>query len=408
MTAARGHREPPRGLEFLLGPVLPLRQAARWRCRSGRTRRGELYDTVVMQDGREGWLGFHESMSSREPYFCRPVMAERDERRRHHLPDAVHQREGEAGRVDQELLPAARRSDDVQQRATATRVGGDASRVHGQRDAATRALNDLDAVAAATPAYGAPYTGSWMIPAALPAGDYALCVEVNKEFDGNARTSHPVVRRQNLADGLRLDGNFGQPSVVYRVPIHTRHRRGAAGERRPLRDRRLRQLDRRGRRIIPRDGTISPTNPGSGEARLLGATAAGTGRRARRHRAVRPTTCAPPPPPPGSVTGLPPIASALGTPSAALTFSARRRRRRRGRQLRDPLPRGRPAMSDFVRRSSGDPRRPRSLPGAPGAPGHVDHRRPQPATRLHGRACARRTPAGRPRPSWSSRSRRPR
>src|SRR3954469_20405119 len=39
--------------------------------------RGKLYDVGIMQDGadKEFWLGFHESVSSPDPYYCRPMSA---------------------------------------------------------------------------------------------------------------------------------------------------------------------------------------------------------------------------------------------------------------------------------------------------------------------------------------------
>src|SRR5574341_745211 len=46
-------------------------------------RRGKLYDSVIMQDAsgapnpdrgdKEYWLGFHEAISSPDPYYCRPM-----------------------------------------------------------------------------------------------------------------------------------------------------------------------------------------------------------------------------------------------------------------------------------------------------------------------------------------------
>jgi hypothetical protein len=84
------------------------------------------------------------------------------------------------------------------------------------------ALDDVDAVAAATPPYGAPFTGSWIVPAELPAGGYALLVEVAKEFDSDAAHQHPSEQSaydvQYYPDDGQL-GNVGQPSVLYRVPF---------------------------------------------------------------------------------------------------------------------------------------------------------------------------------------------
>jgi hypothetical protein len=93
-------------------------------------------------------------------------------------------------------------------------------------------------------------------------------VEVNKEYDSNASHLHPDFDDPNLP-GYGTDGNFGQPSVVYQVPIHIDVTTGMknAGA--------VSQIagygDWSGTTgvINPRDGTISTTDPGSGEARLL-------------------------------------------------------------------------------------------------------------------------------------------
>src|SRR4051795_5897569 len=75
------------------------------------------------------------------------------------------------------------------------------------------------AVAAPPPAYGKPFEGLWTVPVDLPDGDYALLVEVNKEFDNNGSHAPPAFTEMSLsASGLK--NNFGQPSVVYRVPFH--------------------------------------------------------------------------------------------------------------------------------------------------------------------------------------------
>ena len=141
--------------------------------------------------------------------------------------------------------------------------------------------NDLDAVAQATPAYGAPYSGTWTIPSTLPAGDYAVWVEVNKEFDSNSAhngTTHPSVFDAGLAS-YGMSGNFGQPSVVYRAPIRlddvttdatgtpTRSRATAAAHR--YRESTCDWTGSTGT-IMPRDATITTGMPGSGEGRLHG------------------------------------------------------------------------------------------------------------------------------------------
>jgi hypothetical protein len=44
-------------------------------------------------------------------------------------------------------------------------------------------------------------------------------VEVNKEFDNNSSHAHPAFTDMSLSDS-GLKNNFGQPSVVYRLPFH--------------------------------------------------------------------------------------------------------------------------------------------------------------------------------------------
>ena len=56
-------------------------------------------------------------------------------------------------------------------------------------------------------------TRTWHVPPTLPAGDYAVVVEVNKEYDGNDSHQHPAYQDENLPT-YGVDGNFGQPSVL--------------------------------------------------------------------------------------------------------------------------------------------------------------------------------------------------
>ncbi len=130
------------------------------------------------------------------------------------------------------------------------------------------AINDLDAVAAATPPYGAVYNRTWPVPSTLPPGDYALMVEVNKEYDSNASHLHPDFVDSNLPD-YGTDGNFGQPSVVYQVPIHIDVTSGTTDAQSTSQI--IGYGDWTGATgvINPRDATISTSSPGSGEARLL-------------------------------------------------------------------------------------------------------------------------------------------
>ena len=132
------------------------------------------------------------------------------------------------------------------------------------------ALNDVDVVAAATPPYGAPFTGSWVVPADLAPGDYAVAVEVGKEFDANATYQHDNevsdLDMQHYA-GYGQHGNVGQPSVLFRVPVTLGP--GAAGTTAAASDI-AGYGDWSGATgdVTPPDGTISD-DPGSGAGRLL-------------------------------------------------------------------------------------------------------------------------------------------
>ena len=123
-------------------------------------------------------------------------------------------------------------------------------------------------VAAATPPYGAPYTGSWIVPADLANGDYALAVEVGKEFDTNAANNYPnemtaMDMQFYSADGQH--GNVGQPSVLFRVPFTLG---GAAGGASASDIVGYGDWSGVTGDVTPPDDTIS-SDPGSGVGRLL-------------------------------------------------------------------------------------------------------------------------------------------
>ena len=300
MTAARGIGNRPGVSNFLSGPLFPYGKRSMalpiWA-----HARGKLYDTVVMQDGRETWLGFHESLSSGEPYYCRPLRAQEINVDAITCPTRFTSAKGKLDSSTTSYYPP--RND------LTTFSNGDCDVLGGVYPGCAASatsyatLNDLDAVAAATPPYGARYTGTWTIPTTLPAGDYALLVEVNKEFDNNAAHTHPSYTDPQLS-GYGLTNNFGQPSVVYRVPIQIDVGAGAAAAATTTQIAGYSDWTGLSGAINGRDATISTAHPGSGEGRLLEiSTAAGTG---RVHVQVQPcgstTACTPPPPAPGTVS----------------------------------------------------------------------------------------------------------
>ena len=314
MTAARGIGNRPGVWNFVSGPFFPYGKR-RMALPIWAHARGKLYDTVVMQDGKETWLGFHESTSSGEPYYCRPLRPNEVNVDAITCPTRFTSAKGKLDASTKSYYPP---------RNDLTMFGnGDCDALGGiypgcASSAATyAALNELDAVAAATPPYGAPYAGTWTIPEGLPAGDYALLVEVNKEFDTNASHMHASYSDPQLA-GYGLTNNFGQPSVVYRVPI-----RIDAGAANGVTSQIAGYGDWTGDdgAIIARDGSISTADPGSGEGRLLEiTTAAGTG---RVHVQVQPCgsdACTPAPPAPGAVSEMTADKAGLADTSAVVTF----------------------------------------------------------------------------------------
>jgi hypothetical protein len=184
--------------------------------------RGHLYDTVVMEDDHDDWMTTHEDNSSPEPYFCRPMQP-------FEIVDAITCPSGRfrscKGRLDpsmpQSYYPPRADLFDFGQTPCAMLPNYIGSCDPG--DSAQYAfLNDVDIVAAATPPFGAPFSSTWVVPDDLPDGDYALYVEVAKEFDADAANQHASYINPNEAigfDSFGLEGNVGAPSVVFRVPF---------------------------------------------------------------------------------------------------------------------------------------------------------------------------------------------
>ena len=186
-------------------------------------RRGVLYDAVAMNDGKDDWMTFHEMVSSPEGHFCRPMM-------KTEIVDAVTCASGtfrDAKGLFDQTLPRSYyppRGDILDWSAVCIPIISSGGSACDFGDAPRYGLvNDLDVIATATPAYDRPFTATWTIPDGLADGDYALMVEVGKELDGNAAFSHTsFIEPEEVSnyDAYGLDGNVGQPSVVYRVPFH--------------------------------------------------------------------------------------------------------------------------------------------------------------------------------------------
>jgi hypothetical protein len=249
-------------------------------------RRGELYDSVVMQDGtsldHEYWLGFHEVASSPDPYYCRPMTPEEVDVDAISCPtrrfNSVKGRFFDPARdavppnvvngVPQPFVPPAKSYYPPRNDLTTFIVNDcDEGTGSGCPTSSKRfaAINDLDMVAAATPPYGQPFSKLWLVPDALPEGDYAVLVEISKEFDVNASHIYPAHVDPQL-EQWGLKRNFGQPSVVYRVPFHLSRTSSGVAATSTLAG----YGDPQGATgdLHPPDSTISDL-PGSGAGRLL-------------------------------------------------------------------------------------------------------------------------------------------
>jgi hypothetical protein len=253
-----GHWSLPSSLKFPYGKrpmALPIWAHAR----------GKTYQQLVMQDGMEYWLGFHESISSPDPYYCRPTsLGELDVDAISCPTPVFNAAKGKFAASEPKVYYPPRNDlrmftpQDCDDRGAAVDSCPTSARQF-------EALNDLDAVAAATPVYGRPFVGTWVVPGELPDGDYLLVLEISKEFDGNASYVHPAYTDPMLSNS-GAKNNFGQPSVIYRVPF--RLSRVVASQAAVSEISGYGDWDGATGTIHPPDATLTE-GPGAGRGRLL-------------------------------------------------------------------------------------------------------------------------------------------
>jgi hypothetical protein len=268
LTATRGIGNRPGVWNFRSGPKFPY--GKRWMSLPlWAYARGKLFDSAFMQDDRETWMGFHEAHSSKETYFCRPVNPPEINLGVDVVTCPSQNFNSAKGKLEPTKSYYPPRNDlTMFTNSDCDNVGGTLATCHVSAETFA-GLNDLDAVAAATPPYGQPYARTYHIPPTLPAGDYVIAVEVNKEYDTNADHNHMAFQDPNLPS-YGVDGNFGQPSVLYRVPVHIGSATPAAAVVSQISGYSSWTADAPlDGELLPRDSTISTTVPGSGERRLL-------------------------------------------------------------------------------------------------------------------------------------------
>ena len=275
-----GHRTLSSGPKFPYGRrpmVLPV-----WA-----HRRGKLYDSLVMQDGveREFWLGFHEAASSPDPYYCRPMTLQEIDvdaitcptqrfnsvKGRFFNPKVdLAPQHLDAGGKPKNYVPPPKsyyppRNDLRPDLRNETDCDYERSAMCPMTARLLADINDLDSVAAATPVYGQPYTHTWRVPDSLADGNYVLFLEISKEFDTNASHAYPAAVDPMLRE-WGVPTNFGQPSVVFRVPFQLS--RAGAVEVSTAEPAGYGDWDGATGTLHGPDSTLSNT-PGSGVGRLL-------------------------------------------------------------------------------------------------------------------------------------------
>jgi hypothetical protein len=251
--------------------------------------RGKTYPLVVMQDGQEDHVGQHENDSSPEPHFCRPMLPTE-------IVDAVTCPSG-TFRSDKGVLDHTQtsfyppRADLFDSGAICPPIIEERGNACDDGDSLQYGfLNDVDAVAAATPRFGIAARRTWIVPPDLAPGAYSLVVEVAKEFDPDDAHRAPSAPPADNAE-YGADGNLGQPSVVFRVPF-TLSAGASAWSAAVTNAAGYGDATGATGTIFPPDGTIS-TAPGSGEGRL--AVTDGPGGAGRVHvasSACQPFDCA--------------------------------------------------------------------------------------------------------------------
>ena len=167
-------------------------------------RHGEEFPTLVFQNNDDTNLSHPLPMSSREPFFCRPLRTTDSAWDTETCASIVYTDKGMYDfttmskyppRIDHNYVPGTD-SQDVQ---------------------SFEQYNPFDAVSRATPPGGLPHTIVFAIPDHITDGDYVAWAEANREFDQNEFYDFPSPTGIPWSEyGLAYRG---QPSVVYRVPF---------------------------------------------------------------------------------------------------------------------------------------------------------------------------------------------
>ncbi len=177
--------------------------------------RGVTYPKIVFHDPKEGYqdsLGWHESTSSDENYFCRPLTADENEVILDVMscpsPTSFHSDKGMFVEGETSVYPPRNDLLEVDPERDHLDVGSFAD------------LNDLDAVTGATPSGTSPtFEAITLARDDVGEGPLVAWIEVSLEHDENSswdfdRETDHYVDTKLAGYGIEW---LGQPSVVYRV-----------------------------------------------------------------------------------------------------------------------------------------------------------------------------------------------
>jgi hypothetical protein len=170
------------------------------------------YGYVVMGGARgvdpvDDSIGYHESYSSTEPFYCSPSTL------------AIDATSCASPFVGSKGVYAQGKASLYPPRADLTTF----SSLDSQDARTYSAANDVAAVSGATPPGGQLMSPTihWAVPPSVPNGNYRVRVEVSLENDPNGSNIMAGRTFKDVNAELRPFGYdiFGQPSVVYSVPI---------------------------------------------------------------------------------------------------------------------------------------------------------------------------------------------
>jgi hypothetical protein len=172
--------------------------------------RNHQYPYIIMggskgADPDDDSIGYHESYSSTEPFYCPPSNLALD------AVSCASQFNGSKGLFKPGSFSY------YPPRADLVTFGS-----FDSADARTYAsLNDIAAISSATPIGDQLLNPDirWAVPATLPDGQYVIKVEVSLESDFNGSNNHTAFPDKNSELNGFGKQEFGQPSVVYAVPV---------------------------------------------------------------------------------------------------------------------------------------------------------------------------------------------